>query len=205
MAYPLGTRERDVLGIRRKAHRLADAHHYDDLPGPLVRDVVHDECHRRAPASSRVPVRHDAALLAPRAGGGGRGGDFSSHMPSPSVFFPKRLQGTALGIQAGVGNFGVSLAQFASPWIIGFAAIGTSQTLIKGGASSQVWLQNAALWYVPLLLLLGILAWFSLRSVPVLASFKEQLDIFHNKHTWVCTITYAMTFGPFSGFFGGVP
>jgi NNP family nitrate/nitrite transporter-like MFS transporter len=28
------------------------------------------------------------------------GGDFSSHMPSTSLFFPKRLQGTALGIQA---------------------------------------------------------------------------------------------------------
>ncbi|MEK7557179.1 MAG: hypothetical protein AAB538_04340, partial [Patescibacteria group bacterium] len=40
------------------------------------------------------------------------GGDFSSYMPSTSLFFPKRLQGTALGIQAGIGNFGVSLAQF---------------------------------------------------------------------------------------------
>ena len=133
------------------------------------------------------------------------GGDFSSHMPSTSVFFPKRLQGTALGIQAGVGNFGVSLAQFASPWIIGFAVIGTSQTLVKGGASSQVWLQNAALWYVPLLLLLGVLGWISLRSVPVLASFREQLDIFHNKHTWFCTITYVMTFGSFSGFSAAFP
>ncbi len=28
------------------------------------------------------------------------GGDFSSYMPSTSLFFPKRLQGTALGIQA---------------------------------------------------------------------------------------------------------
>ncbi len=40
------------------------------------------------------------------------GGDFSSFMPSTSLFFPKRLQGTALGIQAGIGNFGVSVAQF---------------------------------------------------------------------------------------------
>jgi NNP family nitrate/nitrite transporter-like MFS transporter len=133
------------------------------------------------------------------------GGDFSSHMPSTSVFFPKRLQGTALGIQAGVGNFGVSLAQFASPWIIGFAVIGTSQTLVKGGVTSQVWLQNAAMWYVPLLLLLGVLGWYSLRSVPVLASFKEQLDIFNNKHTWFCTVTYVMTFGSFSGFSAAFP
>jgi NNP family nitrate/nitrite transporter-like MFS transporter len=46
------------------------------------------------------------------------GGDFSSYMPSTSLFFPKRLQGTALGIQAGVGNLGVSIVQFISPWII---------------------------------------------------------------------------------------
>ena len=51
------------------------------------------------------------------------GGDFSSHMPSTSLFFPKRLQGTALGIQAGIGNFGVFVVQFLTPWIIGFAAL----------------------------------------------------------------------------------
>jgi NNP family nitrate/nitrite transporter-like MFS transporter len=142
-------------------------------------------------------------VLALLAGFGG--GDFSSHMPSTSVFFPKRLQGTALGIQAGVGNFGVSLAQFVSPWIIGFAVIGMPQTLVKSGATSPVWLQNAALWYVPPLLLLAAAGWVSLRSVPVLASFREQLDIFGNKHTWFCTITYVMTFGSFSGFSAAFP
>ena len=53
------------------------------------------------------------------------GGDFSSFMPSTSIFFPKRLQGLAMGIQAGLGNFGVSIVQFVAPWIIGFVAIGT--------------------------------------------------------------------------------
>lgn len=53
------------------------------------------------------------------------GGDFSSFMPSTSIFFPKRLQGTAMGIQAGLGNFGVSIVQFVAPWIIGLAALGT--------------------------------------------------------------------------------
>jgi NNP family nitrate/nitrite transporter-like MFS transporter len=52
------------------------------------------------------------------------GGDFSSFMPSTSIFFPKRLQGTAMGIQAGLGNFGVSIVQFVAPWIIGFAVLG---------------------------------------------------------------------------------
>ena len=57
------------------------------------------------------------------------GGDFSSFMPSTSIFFPKRLQGVAMGIQAGLGNFGVSAVQFVAPWIIGFAALGA----IAGG------------------------------------------------------------------------
>ncbi len=40
------------------------------------------------------------------------GGDFSSFMPSTSLFFPKKEAGTALGIQAGVGNFVVSLYNY---------------------------------------------------------------------------------------------
>ncbi|MGE3775712.1 MAG: MFS transporter [Pirellulaceae bacterium] len=137
------------------------------------------------------------------------GGDFSSHMPSTSLFFPKRLQGTALGIQAGIGNFGVSLTQFVTPWIIGvasFAAVtGPSQLLKSPKGEQAVWLQNAALWYVPLLVIVGIFCWVQLRSVPVKATFREQLDIFKDRHTWNCTITYMMTFGSFSGFAAAFP
>lgn len=137
------------------------------------------------------------------------GGDFSSFMPSTSLFFPKRLQGTALGIQAGIGNFGVSLTQLVTPWIIGFAAFGTlsgpTQDLTKGGVTRHVWLQNAALWYLPLLLILGAMAWALLRSVPVRATFREQLDLFKDRHTWFCTVTYLMTFGSFSGFSAAFP
>ena len=52
------------------------------------------------------------------------GGDFSCYMPSTSIFFPKRLQGISMGIQAGIGNMGVSLVQFVTPWIIAFAIVG---------------------------------------------------------------------------------
>jgi NNP family nitrate/nitrite transporter-like MFS transporter len=131
------------------------------------------------------------------------GGDFSSFMPSTSLFFPKRLLGTALGIQAGIGNFGVSLTQFVTPWIITFAVAGAMwgapQEITKQGKTSDIWLQNAAFWYVPFLIVLGLVAWIWLKSVPVKASVREQLDIFGNKHTYFCTITYIMTFGSFSG------
>ncbi len=146
-------------------------------------------------------------VLALLAGFGG--GDFSSYMPSTSLFFPKRLQGTALGIQAGFGNFGVSLAQFVTPWIVGFvvfgALAGAPQTFVKGTVTKPIWLQNSAFIYVPFLVLLGFLAWIFLRSVPVRASFREQLDIFKNRHTWLMTSLYVMTFGSFSGFSAAFP
>ena len=146
-------------------------------------------------------------LLAFLAGLGG--GNFSSFMPSTSLFFPKRLQGVALGIQAGIGNFGVSIAQFVTPWIITAGAMavvtGPAQDFTKNGKTSALWLQNAALWYVPLVLVAAGLAWVNLRSVPVRARVREQLDIFREKHTWLMTSLYLMTFGSFSGFSAAFP
>jgi len=143
-------------------------------------------------------------VLAFTAGFGG--GDFSSFMPSTSLFFPKRLQGTALGIQAGIGNFGVSVAQFMTPVMLGIATYGAAETFTKTDpktkevlGTQEIYVQSAAFWYVPLLIIIGILAWLMIRSIPVKASIKEQMDIFKDKHTWFCTITYVMTFGGFSG------
>jgi NNP family nitrate/nitrite transporter-like MFS transporter len=132
------------------------------------------------------------------------GGNFSSFMPSTSLFFPKRLQGTALAIQAGIGNFGVSVVQFVTPWLVAFALagalLGDPQTLTRpNGSTSQIWLQNATAIYVPLILFFGIAAWFVLKSVPVRANFGEQLDIFKEKHAFNMTLLYIMTFGSFSG------
>ncbi len=147
------------------------------------------------------------------------GGNFSSFMPSTSLFFPKRLQGTALAIQAGIGNFGVSVVQFVTPWIIGFAAFGAfvggpqsfrqvsgAPQIASGGVPvREMWLQNAVFLYIPLILVFGILAWLLLRSVPVRANFKEQADIFKEKHAFFMTLLYIMTFGSFSGLSGTFP
>jgi NNP family nitrate/nitrite transporter-like MFS transporter len=138
------------------------------------------------------------------------GGNFSSFMPSTSLFFPKRLQGTALGLQAGIGNFGVSIVQFVTPWIIGLglagSLLGAPQTLSRADATtSSVWLQNAVAIYVPFVLVFGIAAWVMLRSVPVRANFREQLDIFRDRHAFYMTLLYIMTFGSFSGFSATFP
>lgn len=143
-------------------------------------------------------------VLAFTAGFGG--GDFSSFMPSTSLYFPKRLQGTALGIQAGIGNFGVSVAQFMTPAMLGIATYGAAEVFTNKDpktqeiiGTSEIYLQSAAFWYAPLLIILAIASWFLIKSIPMKTSIKEQMDIFKDKHTWFCTITYVMTFGGFSG------
>lgn len=144
-------------------------------------------------------------LLAFLAGIGG--GVFSGFMPSTSYFFPKAKQGTALGIQAGIGNFGVSIVQFVTPWIVGFALagslLGAPQTFTNAvtGETSEAWYQNAAFFWVPFVVVGAVVAWLYLKRVPVQArGVREQFDIFREKHTWYMTYLYVMTFGSFSGF-----
>lgn len=131
------------------------------------------------------------------------GGAFSGFMPSTSYFFPRRMQGTALGLQAGIGNFGVSLVQLLTPYLIALSAlavIGGSQTMTMPGKPSQeVWYQNAAFVWIPLMVVGAILAWTMLKSVPIKANIRQQFDIFNNQDTWWMTLLYIMSFGTFSG------
>ena len=131
------------------------------------------------------------------------GGAFSGFMPSTSYFFPRRMQGTALGLQAGIGNFGVSLVQLLTPWLIGFGMIGflgaSQQMKVSGKPDVSVWYQNAAFFYVPFIILGVIFAWTLLKSVPIKANIRQQFDIFGNQDTWWMTALYIMTFGTFSG------
>jgi NNP family nitrate/nitrite transporter-like MFS transporter len=131
------------------------------------------------------------------------GGAFSGFMPSTSYFFPRRLQGTALGLQAGIGNFGVSLVQLLTPWLVGFGMIGflgaSQQLHVTGKPDITVWYQNAAFFYIPFIIVGAILAWLMLKSVPVTANIRQQFDIFRNQDTWWMTLLYIMTFGTFSG------
>jgi len=94
------------------------------------------------------------AVLAALSGFGG--GNFASSMSNISFFFPKRLQGTALGINAGVGNLGVSVAQVLLPLVFTFSLFGTvagAPLPLPSGAGR--YLQNGGLvWIIPLLVIL---------------------------------------------------
>ncbi|WP_231928191.1 MFS transporter [Devriesea agamarum] len=129
------------------------------------------------------------------------GGSFSGYMPSTGYFFPKRLQGTALGIQAGIGNLGMSIIQLASPLLMGVGLFGITfipaQKLNDGG---QLWVHNAAIFFVPWTIIAAIFAFTLLKDVPVKANLRQQMHIFSNVNTWLMTILYVMTFGLFAGF-----
>lgn len=211
------------------------------------------------------------------------GGNFASSMSNISFFYPKKKQGLALGLNAGLGNFGVTTMQILVPLSMTFGMFGalggaskklinTSGTLIgKIPAGSETWLQNAGfiwlLFLIPLAFLgfkgmnnlrashvspnvgsaagaygqitamlsvgfitatvglwlmlpekangsgFGLSKWLVLPLViaatvyllklfpgSIKTNLKKQYAIFNNKHTWVMSVIYTMTFGSFIGF-----
>ncbi|MBT3340845.1 MAG: NarK/NasA family nitrate transporter [Planctomycetes bacterium] len=212
------------------------------------------------------------------------GGNFASSMSNISFFYPKKVQGYALGMNAGLGNFGVTTMQILIPLCMTFAIVGplsgdamelasTSGTIFKRiPAGSDTWLSSAGwvwmFWLIPLailgwtkmnnittdavtpniksplvcfgrmtwLLLIGFLTagiglyfiityikltwvkWIVLPCViaatvflmkalspsEIKGNLDRQYKIFDNKHTWLMTIIYTMTFGSFIGFSAAV-
>ncbi len=211
------------------------------------------------------------------------GGNFASSMSNISFFFPKKMQGLALGLNAGLGNAGVTTMQIVIPLVMTFGIFGgdsmilqnTSGTLIgKIPAGSETWIHNAGYVWLILLIPLAFAGWFGMNNLrtehvsphigspvgafskisgmlligfftaaiglyiilpaptglgapgwakwPVIAgilfatvmllkmipgdikpNLQRQFKIFGNKHTWVMSVIYTMTFGSFIGYSAG--
>jgi len=206
------------------------------------------------------------AIMALLSGFGG--GNFSSSMNNISYFYPKKMQGYALGMNAGIGNLGVATMQKLIPLVVPmvvFAGAGSDITL-EGVNFAGI--QNAGWIWVPLLILsvvaaffgmnnvitgtpdmpttaqgvgktlimifLGLVAasvggyllvglevnmWIVLPVVIVLAvllmryatpseiktNLNKQFSILGDKHNWIMTIIYTMTFGSFIGYSAAFP
>jgi NNP family nitrate/nitrite transporter-like MFS transporter len=139
------------------------------------------------------------------------GGNFSSSMANISFFFPKERKGSALGVNAGLGNLGVSSMQFLAPIMITVGILGIfggdPQTVTNSaGQQTQVWIQNAAFIWVPWIAIASLIAWIGMNDIAdARASFSEQAVIFKRKHNWIMCWLYLGTFGSFIGYSAGFP
>ena len=214
------------------------------------------------------------------------GGNFASSMSNISFFFPKRMQGLALGLNAGLGNAGVTTMQILVPLVMTFPLLGAlggdaiplvqeSGSLIgKSAVGAPTYIQNSGFVWLLLLVPLAIAGWFGMNNIrtdevsphigtplgamgkiagmlligfvtaaaglylilpaptglgapgwakwfilagiiaatvflmklipgDIKPNLQRQFRIFGNKHTWVMSIIYTMTFGSFIGYSAG--
>jgi NNP family nitrate/nitrite transporter-like MFS transporter len=130
------------------------------------------------------------------------GGNFASSMSNISTFFPKRLQGTALGLNAGLGNFGVTTMQIVIPLVMTmglFGALGGEpMTLVKDSgwifgkipAGTPTWIQNAGFAWVISLLPLGALCWFGMNNLQTVSPDAGKPLAAFAKVTYLYTLAF---------------
>ncbi|MDN7858547.1 NarK family nitrate/nitrite MFS transporter [Burkholderia cepacia] len=134
------------------------------------------------------------------------GANFSSSMANISFFFPKAEKGLATGLNAGIGNLGVSVVQFVTPLVISVGLFGAlaGEPQATFGDGRAVWLQNAGFIWVPFIVVATLAAWFGMNDIAdAKASFAEQAVIFRRLHNWLMCWLYVGTFGSFIGFSAG--
>jgi len=130
------------------------------------------------------------------------GGNFASSMSNISTFFPKRLQGTALGLNAGLGNFGVTTMQIVIPLVMTMSLFGSwggeSTVLIKDSgwilgkitAGTPTWIQNAGFAWLLSLIPLSALCWFGMNNLrSVSPAIGGTLPAFF-KIIWLYTLSF---------------
>ncbi|KAA1428209.1 MFS transporter [Nocardioides antri] len=139
-------------------------------------------------------------VIAATAGFGG--GNFASSMANINFFYPSRLKGAALGLNAAGGNLGVAIIQFWLPVIVGGAGIFGLVKASEGG----IHLERAALVYAALAVIAVLAAYFRMDNLSNAKSpVKEQLAVLRNKQTWVMSFLYIGTFGSFIGYSAAMP
>lgn len=119
------------------------------------------------------------------------GGNFACSMSNISSFYPKSQQGYALGMNAGLGNFGVTTMQILVPLVMTVGIFGViagapmelqsaSGTLIgRIEAGTKTWIQNAGFIWLILLIPLAFAGWFGMNNLrPITPSPGSPLQAF---------------------------
>ena len=123
-------------------------------------------------------------------------------MTNINFFYPQRLKGWALGLNAGGGNIGVPVIQFLLPILVGGAGAFGLVHAAKGG----IHLERAAYFYAALCVLAAIGAYARMDNLSSAKSDpREQLQVLRDKNTWFMGIIYIGTFGSFMGYSSAMP
>lgn len=140
-------------------------------------------------------------IVAALAGLGG--GNFASSMANISFFYPDRMKGWALGLNAAGGNIGVSSVQLLTPIVLSLGVINLYQATPGPGG---IYLLNAGLmWLLPLAIAVAGAIFCMNNLTSARSSFTDQLAIVGRKHTWIMSYIYIGTFGSFIGYSAAFP
>ncbi len=130
------------------------------------------------------------------------GGNFASSMSNISTFFPKRLQGTALGLNGGLGNFGVTTMQIVIPLVMTaglFGALGGDSMILKKdsgwilgkiAAGTPTWVQNAGFAWVISLVPLSIACWWGMNNLKTVSPSARGTISSFAKITYLYTLAF---------------
>ncbi len=130
------------------------------------------------------------------------GGNFASSMSNISTFFPKRLQGTALGLNAGLGNFGVTTMQIVIPLVMTVGLFGSfggePMTLMKDSgwilgkivAGTPTWIQNAGFAWVLSLVPLAALCWWGMNNLKTVSADTGSAPVAFAKIIYLYTLAF---------------
>jgi NNP family nitrate/nitrite transporter-like MFS transporter len=124
-------------------------------------------------------------IVAAIAGFGG--GNFASSMTNINAFYPQRLKGWALGLNAGGGNIGVAAIQ-----IIGLLVIAAA------GNRSPQWV--CAVYLVLIAIAAVGAALFMDNLTHMNTDARSMIDVLRYRDSWLIALLYIGTFGSFIGF-----
>jgi NNP family nitrate/nitrite transporter-like MFS transporter len=126
-------------------------------------------------------------LLAIAAVAGVGGGNFASSMANINAFYPQRLKGWALGVNAGGGNLGVAVVQ-----LVGLAVLATAGKGHPGLVAGV---------YIPFIVVAALGAALWMNNLTGVRNDRHAMrDVSRDPHTWIMSLLYVGTFGSFIGF-----
>lgn len=124
-------------------------------------------------------------VVAMTAGVGG--GNFASSMVNVASFYPHRLKGRALGLNAGGGNIGVATVQLVGLAILALSGVGHPRLIL--------------LVYIPLVCIAALCAALFMDNLAMVRNDTGAMrEVIREPHTWTMSLLYLATFGSFIGF-----